>query len=575
MKSVITNAAEITVLEPIDNNYKTGGGPVSVGGCVVVATKGRPFVPYEIFGVGTSQEDTFGKPLPKKAYGMEGLRQLSEAAKECNWVQTVRVVNSTEYRYPSQAYLLFKERGDWAAGTLYKPGDVVTHGGQQFIAAAEHTAATPPVIGSGEWLAYTGPVEKDAHRYNEKVLVGDDGYWLVLYPIDGDASLKRTVRIEDVDTEKERFRLVIYDKDDTGYEYELENLLVGIGEDDKDDMGRPAYIETVFETQSTRFRCDFLEGTTWAELEPVLLALEHKKATPQGVSFEGGTSGGEPEIDDWLKAVELLRRESLPLNLLFAAGISDPDVLARMAEIADFRHIAFFFDVPSYLPQSGALGWLKDMGLKSRHARAYYAPFEASDPWRGGKTVWGVSGAMAAAKARGNAIFTKNVPGVHYSPAGEKRGYLSRTSVACLFPDETLNRDTLYTARLNPVIPMTSGGACADDDLTQHFLENYLRFGWINDTLDYIDQRFVEAARIAKFEPDGLTYEILYKLVKQILDELVTSGALVKPRDPEQDGNKEYIITITQVEIDLWHVEWAVCITGAARRIAGQPRLIK
>ena len=152
MKSVITNAAEITVLEPIDNNYKTGGGPVSVGGCVVVATKGRPFVPHEIFGVGTSQEDTFGKPLPKKAYGMEGLRQLSEAAKECNWVQTVRVVNSTEYRYPSQAYLLFKERGDWAAGTLYMPGDVVTHGGQQFIAAAEHTAATPPAVGSGEWL---------------------------------------------------------------------------------------------------------------------------------------------------------------------------------------------------------------------------------------------------------------------------------------------------------------------------------------------------------------------------------------------------------------------------------------
>ena len=63
--------------------------------------------------------------------------------------------------------------------------------------------------------------------------------------------------------------------------------------------------------------------------------------------------------------------------------------------------------------------------------------------------------------------------------------------------------------------------------------------------------------------------------MKQILDELVTSGALVKPRDPEQDGNNEYVITITQVELDLWQVEWAVCITGAARRIAGQPRLIK
>lgn len=574
MKSVITNAAEITVLEPIDNNFKTGGGPVSVGGCAVVATKGKPFTPHEIFGVGSSQENILGKPLPKKSPGMEGLRQLSEAAKECNWVQAVRVVNTAGYRYPSMAFVLYQECGVWKAGETYHPGDVVTHDGAQFIAAAEVVAATPPSVGP-EWMSYLGPVETDAHRYNESVLVGDDGYWLVLYPIDGDTSQKRTVRIQDVDTEKQRFYMAVYDRDETGYQYLLERLLVGIGEDDKDDMGRPAYIETVFETQSTRFRADFLEGVTWEKLEPVLLALEDKKATPKEFAFKGGTMGGEPEADDWLKGVEMLRRESMPLNLMFAAGIYDQDVLARMAEIADFRHCAFFFDVPPYLPQGQALEWLKEMGLRSRHARAYYAPFAASDPWRKGKTVWGVSGAMAAAKARGNANFTKNVPGIHFSPAGEKRGYLARTGVESLFPDESLNRDTLYTDRLNPVIPMTSGGACADDDLTQHRLENYLRFGWINDVLDHIDHRFVEAARIAKFEPDGLTRDILYKLVKQILDDLVISGALVKPRDKEQDGNKEYIITIEQVEIDLWHVEWAVCITGAARRIAGQPRLIK
>ena len=57
MKNVITNAAEITVLEPLDNTYKTGGGPVSVGGCVILANKGRPFTVHEIFGVDTSQED--------------------------------------------------------------------------------------------------------------------------------------------------------------------------------------------------------------------------------------------------------------------------------------------------------------------------------------------------------------------------------------------------------------------------------------------------------------------------------------------------------------------------------------
>ena len=111
--------------------------------------------------------------------------------------------------------------------------------------------------------------------------------------------------------------------------------------------------------------------------------------------------------------------------------------------------------------------------------------------------------------------------------------------------------------------------------MVQHYESNYLRFGWINDVLDYIDHRFLEAASQVKFEPDGLTQEALYEQTKTIMDELVISGGLVPPRDLENDGTSPYIVTVTQVEIDLWQVEWAVCITGSARRIAGQPRLIR
>lgn len=573
MKKVITDAAEITVLEPIDKNYKTGGGPVSVGGCAVMASKGKPFEVHEIFGYGTSLEDTFGKPLPKKSYGMEGLRHLAEAAKDCNWVQAVRVVNSKDYMYPSLSFLLYQDAGEYDPAEVYFPGLVVSYNGKKYI-SADLTSGAPGEI-EGEWAEYAGPVEADAHRYNETVIVGDDGYFMVIYVVDGDASTKRTIRIQDVDTKKKRFYIALYDVDETGYEYQVERHLVGVDEDDKDDMGVPAYIETVLETRSKRLRCDYLEGTTWKQIESTLLAIEDKETTPSSFAFKGGSTGGEPTIDDWLKGVECLRRESMPLNLLFAAGNYDPDVIARMSEIADFRHCSFFFDVPPYLPPDSALEWIKDLGLKSRHSRAYHSPYSANDPWRGGKTVWGISGTMAAAKARGNANFTKNVPGVHYCPAGTKRGYMARTGVAPLFPDETPNRDSMVTARLNPVITMASGGACADDDLVMHFEENYLRFGWINDVLDYIDHRFVEAAATAKFEPDGLTREILHDLTKDIMDELVTSGALVAPRDPDTDGIHPYVIEITQPEIDLWHVQWFVCISGAARRIAGQPVLFK
>lgn len=96
----------------------------------------------------------------------------------------------------------------------------------------------------------------------------------------------------------------------------------------------------------------------------------------------------------------------------------------------------------------------------------------------------------------------------------------------------------------------------------------------MNDVLDYIDHQFYVAAQQAKFEPDGLTSTVLLELTTQILENLVTNGALVTPRDPDQ-GSEPFIVTVQQLEIDLWSVTWDVCVTGAARRIVGQPRLIR
>ena len=50
MKSTVTNAVGITVLEPIDNNYKTGGGDINISGCLVYATKGKPFEAMKVYG---------------------------------------------------------------------------------------------------------------------------------------------------------------------------------------------------------------------------------------------------------------------------------------------------------------------------------------------------------------------------------------------------------------------------------------------------------------------------------------------------------------------------------------------
>jgi hypothetical protein len=174
-----------------------------------------------------------------------------------------------------------------------------------------------------------------------------------------------------------------------------------------------------------------------------------------------------------------------------------------------------------------------------------------------------------------NTVTAGATPGVHYAPAGLNRAYFSRTSMTQIFPTDVIDRDEFYDARLNPVVTYTTGDTVTDDDLTMWPKSNYLRFGWINDVLDYIDHRFEEGARQLKFEPDGLTRNGLMRMMTGICDEMVTSGALVEPRNPSVDGTAPYVVTVEQVEIDLWKVTWEVCITGAARRIVGQPKLIK
>ncbi len=574
IKSTITNAAEITVLQPIDNNYKTGGGDISIGACLVVASKGKPFQAMRVYGGTSSLQDQFGLPLPKKAAFMECLRHVHEAAEECTYVNAIRVVDPLTYRYPSLSFLIHKDlAAAWAANTDYKLGDVVSNNNAKWICLEDHTSQasySPSSASQTSWAPYNGPTESYVNRWDANIAVGDCA-WGVFYIADGDPSANRYMVISDINTDTQRITIELYDKDELGEDYLVESHEVGVDVDDTDDLGRSAYIETVLSRDSDILRCDFDENVGW---DDILDSLQDIKKTH--IAFVGGTSGDTPDTADFIKACEILRNDRVACNLLFAAGIYDTIVIKELADIADERHIAFFFDCPPALKSAEAIAWSNSIGLRSRHARCYYSPIAATDQWRDGECVWGVSGAMAAAKARSNHVVTVgSTPGVHYAPAGEQRGYLTRTGLRLLYEDDVVDRDNLYDARINPVVASSLVGFVADDDLTQWRLTNYLRFGWINDVLDYIDHRFVEGARQIKFEPDGLTRMGLFEMLKAILDDLVTSGALVTPRNPERDGTSPYKITIEQLEIDLWKCTWEVCITGAARRIVGQPKLIR
>lgn len=596
MKNVITNAAEITVLRPVDyETYKTGGGPVSVGATVVQATRGEPGKVLRV-----TQKDwlnVLGRPFSKKVGGvkMEGLRHVNDALRDCNYVNVVRVMG-TGAKFPHLSLPL----GDaiasitvTAGGSGYATTPTVTiSGGGGTGATATATVSDGAVtsvevttVGSGYTSAPTivfeggdgtgaaaeatldSVVTTGASAFGTSLVAGETEV-MAIWIVDGDASPNRKLAIL-VDDNTQRATLVLTDLDENGDEYNVETHVVGVGINDVDDMGQNAFIETVLERDSDVLRCDFNEELSWAEFSA---AAKSGFASP--VAFVGGSTGEEPVTADWTAAWDLFRNESVPCDLMFAAGNSEPDVIANCIEIAELRHCTFLFDVGPSLKSDAAIEVLKTDGFDSRQAKCYYAPFSANDEFYGGKTVWGVSGEMASAHARGDQNYTGAVPGIHYAAAGEKRARLQRTGVVQLYPDDILDRNALYAARINPIIVSQSGGAVCDDDIALYHHENYSLFGWVNRILNYIDHRFLQAAGAAKFEPDGLTYHILYRLTKEIMDDLVTSGALVKPRDPSY-GEEPYIIEIEQIEIDLWQVTWKVCPTGAARRISGQPWLIK
>lgn len=620
MKNIITNAADITVLDLIDQTFKTGGGPTTVGATVVQASKGPVGEVVQV--TATNWEDIFGIPFPAKVgTKMEGLRHLNDAVQNCVWVNVVRVV-AEDARFPSISLKQVVDKGAWADETVYALNDIVTVADGTLICILAHTSETPaPTVATPgtNWEEYTTTSVNSNHAFGSTLALGT-GFMLQVWAVDGDKSENRSFEIEkiinhtgawvaetvyavnDVATmaadgleyvvrnahtagaseptpatdanwrpltnDDKRFVINFYDKTVSGEEYVLETYTVGIVETDFDDMGRPAFIESVLEQRSDRFRCDLGVSLDWAGIQD---SLDEAVKTV----FTGGGDGGDPTTQDYIDAWDTFRNESIVCFLLFAAGNYDEAVLSNCIDIASDRHISFFFDAPYYLDDDAALVWLQNTSLSGRQAACYYCPHGATDEWYGGKTAWGVSGAVAAACAKGDANFTGSTPGVHYSPAGVARGYLDRVGVKALFPADNINRDDYYEARINPVIPGEDGGLVIDDSLTVHFQQNYSRFVWVNRIANYIDHRFVELAGQFKHEPDGITERGLTKGIKAILDEMVTSEALSAPREPDIDGDSPYVFTVTQQEIDLWLVEWAFCPTGSARRIAGQPKLIK
>lgn len=582
----ITDVAAITILPlKMEDTYTDSSWPGSVGATVIEASKGRV---GEVTAVtAATLKQYFGnKPFPKSSgTRREGYMQLNDALSNgASWVNVVRVV-ADDALFPTVSLTdtpaIVADTEAYGTEIVLASGTVMTiypiDGDPSLNRSVEISEVPVTVTTWTTGTAYTvGDIVKVSPETARFYSYGEWNWYLKCIKNHTAGSTLEADRIAgnwewEYGTPENRMKITFYDKDDFGREYTLEEFICGIDPADRGDDGRSAYVETMLDEQSSYFRAKFDDTVTWADMKTYFTTFVK-------TAFTGGTNGGDPTTQDYKDAWDVFKNETIEADLLFAAGCYDPDVIKYAASIAEERNAIFFFDVPPQVSYAEGVARLLDMAMETRHAAAYHCPFRANDQWYDGKAVWGCSGDIVAACARGNRNMTGAVPGVHFAPAGMKRAVLSRTGIEPLFPKVPLDmamRQTFVKARLNPVIVGGSGGyAFVDDELTTFYENNYGRFIHVNRIAMYVDRFFFEMAASIKFEPDGFTYNRLSDGMKRLFESLVASGALVKPRDKTK-GSAPFAYTVTQVEIDLWRVDYEYCPTGVARRIAGQPKLIR
>ena len=517
----LSNVSDVAV-QPVDASatISTGGlGGVSIFSGVVVSDKGAPF---EVLSIKEKNwKKILGYPFhPTRGALSESLRHVGDAIKAGDG-RVVRVVPST------------------ATFSVMTGADAVNDASNVIAKTA---------------LAYGTPVGVTA------------GKQFAFYVKDGDPRVTRSLAMTPIADKPGFFDLILTDVDSTGSTYTVQDWEVSFDPHATDDMGQTAFVGDVLESTSPQLGCvlaDNLDATLVTGFA--------------AVAMDNATNGNLADIGeaDYAKAIAVLKQSEKGFTAVLGLGVYNSIAIAALGEVANARRVGMFADVEPSLSYALALDRITGLALNNHRCSMYHFPYSAKDPYFGGRAVWGLSGVAFQAKAKGVRKVSGSTGGWHYAAAGVERGVISRREVKQIEGIGEPDFDAMYLKRINKIGFTTSGAMVIDDSLTTWVRKDYLRFEWVGATSDAISRRFYAMAMMMKHEPDGITLRNLSNGIRDILDDFVASGALVKPRNPEEDGVEEYIFEVVPVEIDLWEVKWWYCVTGSARRILGTPTLIR
>lgn len=397
----------------------------------------------------------------------------------------------------------------------------------------------------------------------QDVVLGENDL-MAIYVDDGDASTDRQITLLPQD---DGLWLLTLEQIVTGGKKVLESIEFSLSTSAIDDMGLPAYLPTKLENSDSRLRAvvakdaEFPLGFTGIA-DPAL--------------FVGGSDGDLDSLtpDDYAQALSVLSASMVNYTAVLGLGCYDDIVLHSLAQHASDVRVDMFCDIRPGLSGTQAItaAAAQNFGGYANVAR-YHFPYSSKDPISGAQMVYGLSGDVFTAKAKGVAL-NNDVGGWHYNPAGPARATLDRANIKPLPGAASIDREAYVTARINPVAVGSDGSVVIDDELTTWSKNNYLRFQHVNSTLNAIARAAYDICQTLKHEPDGITRNGLTKELTRLLERYVASAALVTPRDATQ-GTSPFVVEVTQAEFDLWNIRLFVCPTGVARRMSVEPILFR
>lgn len=453
------------------------------------------------------------------------------------------------------------------AEPLRHVGDAVK-GGEGYVVRVVSEEARRPVlyvhrVVNGEAPA-TFEVMPGALAFGAELTTAGD-VLLALAVKDGDVS-NRHIALVKHPTKPGVFTLTISGTDKFNVEYVIEEMEVSFDTEATDDMGESIFILDRLQSTSSVLEgeCDLgISRTGFTGFAKTTLA--------------GGTLGDQKNISpaQYQKALSILRNALVGYTAVLGLGCYDSDIMVALGEIARDRRVDAFIDLQPTKTYPQALVAANALNVNNEHMALYHLPYSAKDPYSGGRAIWGLSGVAFQAKASGVAKATGTVGGWHYSPAGEERGIIDRREMQLLPGAGEADEKAMYKARINKVGLSTTGKLMIDDAITCRTTEDYLRFQHVSSVMNAIGRQINQLANQLKHSPDGLTLDGLTRGGKEILDGYVSSEALRPPRNPDEDGDEPYKLTVVQRELDAWEVLYACCVTGTSRRILGSPSLIR